>query len=85
MKVQAGSLIATRSAFACTAAFTSAEDVAPEPPESAAHETTTPFLLKPYLQLGHAPPPGKLVLVYRVTGAGGQHLYNPEQQDDFAS
>ena len=24
-------------------------------------------------------------MIYIVTGAGGQHLYNPEQQDDPAS
>ncbi len=24
-------------------------------------------------------------MIYLVTGAGGQHLYNPEQQDDPAS
>jgi hypothetical protein len=24
-------------------------------------------------------------VIYLVTGAGGQHLYNPEQQDDSAS
>jgi len=24
-------------------------------------------------------------VIYLITGAGGQHLYNPEQQDDSAS
>ena len=55
MKRQVGSLTATWLILTCTAAFTSAQDVAPRPPEIAAQEIETPFLVKPYLQLGHAP------------------------------
>ncbi len=66
MKRQAGSLTATWLIFASMAAFASAQDVAPKPPENGAHETETPFLVKPYLQLGHAPAPGKLVLVWHA-------------------
>jgi hypothetical protein len=66
MKSQAGSLTAAWVIFACMAAYTAAQDVAPKPPEAGAHETETPFLVKPYLQLGHMPAPGKLVLVWHA-------------------
>ena len=55
MKRQAGSLTAAWLIFACTAAFTSAQDVAPKLAEIRARETENPLLVKPYLQLGHAP------------------------------
>ncbi len=64
-------------------------------PRSSSKASETTFLVKPYLQLGDIPPgrvAADLVLLWHANdgeavwaGAGGNTLYNPEQQDNPGS
>jgi Calcineurin-like phosphoesterase len=73
------SLIAASCLLLVGTTRTSAQD-APRPPASVAPEVTQgPFLVKPYLQLGHAPQKGQLILVWHTADADAATLveYRP--------
>jgi hypothetical protein len=64
-------LVVAWSLLACCSAAVWAQETSPKSSQTEPKASESPFVVKPYLQLGHSPAPGTIVLVWHSTDADG--------------